>query len=93
MSCVLELYDADHVGAALLKAQLTFGPNGRNTSVALKGSALPGSAPSSSTQTVMSLRVANEYARALLEQIARDIETWVRARPATQAVSVAGKPV
>jgi hypothetical protein len=93
VSCDVELYDADRVGAALLKAQLTFGPSGRNTSVVLKGSALSSSAPTSSVQTVLSLRVANEYARALLEQIARDLETWVKAHPAAQAVSLAGKPV
>jgi hypothetical protein len=92
VSCDVELYDADHV-RALLKAELTVAPNGPGTSVALKGSALPGLAPTSSMQTVPSLRVANEYARALLEQIARDIETWVKAGPATQAVSSAGEPV
>lgn len=93
VSCDVELYDADRVGAVLLKAQLTFAPNGPSTSVALKGSALPGLAPTASMQTVLSLRVANEYARALLEQVARDIETWVKVHPATQAVSLASKPV
>jgi hypothetical protein len=93
VSCDVELYDPDRVGAVLLKAHLTFAPNGPSTSVTLKGSALPGLAPASSMQTVLSLRVANEYARALLEQITRDIETWIKARPATQAVSLAAKPV
>jgi hypothetical protein len=93
VSCDVELYDADRGGAVLLKAKLTFAPNGASTSVTLQGSVLPGFAPTSSMQTVLSLRVANEYARALLEQIARDLETWVKAHPAAQAVSLAGKPV
>ena len=94
MSCQVELCDPDRVGAVLLRAELTFAPNGPSTNVALKGSALlPGLAAASSMQTVLSLRVANEYARALLEQIARDIETWVKARRATQAASLASKPV
>lgn len=85
VSCQVELYDVDRVGAVLLKAQLTFAPNGPSTSVALQGSAVPGLAPASSTRNVLSLRVANEYARALLEQIARDIEACVKADRATQA--------
>ena len=93
VSCQVELWDPDRVHAVLLKAELTFTPNGPSTNVALKGSALSGLAAASSMQTVLSLRVANEYARALLEQIARDMETWVGARRATQAASLASKSV
>lgn len=93
VSCHLELNDADRVGAVLLKAELIFAANGSSTTVALKGSALPGFGPTSSMQTMLSLRVANEYARALLEQIARDVETWVKGRPATQATPISSKLV
>jgi hypothetical protein len=85
VSCQVELYDVDGVGAVQLKAQLTFAPNGPSTSIALQGSAVPGLAPTSSTPPVLPLRVANEYARALVEHIACDIEAWVKAHRATQA--------
>ncbi|MGH7867133.1 MAG: hypothetical protein ACREP9_05715 [Candidatus Dormibacteraceae bacterium] len=74
ISCQLELHDVAHGYAPLMRVELSFIPDGTNTRVDLKGSAARDLTPGPSAQTASSRGLANEYARALLEQIAKAIE-------------------
>jgi hypothetical protein len=74
ISCQLELHDVAHLNAPLMRVDLTFTPDGANTRVGLTGSTARDLAPASATQAAMSRGLANEYARGLLDQIAKAIE-------------------
>jgi hypothetical protein len=74
MSCQLELYDIEHLFAPLMKVELSFVPDIANTRVSLRGSTGGDLTPASSMQAAMSRGLANEYARALLDQIAKAME-------------------
>lgn len=77
LSCQLELGDADRRFATVLRVELSLTPDGDNTRVRLRGSTARDLSPASSMQNETSRRLANEYARALLEQIAHAIEIRV----------------
>ncbi len=74
MSCQLELHDVERLFAPLMKVELSFVPDIANTRVSLRGSAARELTPASSMQAAMSRGLANEYARALLDQIAKAME-------------------
>jgi hypothetical protein len=87
VTCQLELHDAERVSAPLMKLELSFVPDGGNTRISLVGSTARALAPASSTQGDVSRQLANQYARALLDQIAQAIE---KGRPADGAAD--GRP-
>jgi hypothetical protein len=74
ISCQLELHDVARLYAPLMRVELTFTPDGPNTRVGLTGSTARDLTPDSSAQAAMSRGLANEYARGLLDQIAKAIE-------------------
>lgn len=83
ISCQLELHDVARPYAPLMRIDLNFVPDVANTRVNLRGSAARELTPASSTQSEVSRGLANEYARALLDQIAMAIEGWpVESHPA-----------
>jgi hypothetical protein len=86
ISCQLELHDLARLHAPLMRVELSFTPDGANTRVRLVGSAARDLSPASSTQGAMSRGLANEYARALLDQIAKAIEqSPVETQPASRS--------
>lgn len=90
--CQLELHDAKRRSAPLMRVELTFVPDGANTRVSLSGSAAVDLTPASSMQGFMSRRLANEYARALLEGIAHATEERaVETEPAFEARTPKGE--
>ena len=84
--CQLELHDAQRTSAPLMRVELTFVPDGANTRVTLSGSAAVDLTPASSMQGFISRRLANEYARSLLEGIAHATEERaVETEPTSEA--------
>jgi hypothetical protein len=75
ISCLLELHDVARIYAPLIRVEITCVPEGSRTRLSLKGSASRGLIPSAYAQATGARGLANEYARALLDQIARAIET------------------
>src|SRR5579859_4597374 len=73
ISCQLEVNDLASLNAPLMRIELSFVPEGANTRVNLTGATARDLAPASSTQDVASRGLANEYARGLLDQIAKAI--------------------
>lgn len=76
ISCELQLHEGKQGSAALMTVDLTFAPDSANTRVKLRGAAARNLSAASSTQEELSRRLANQYARALLDQIAKGIEAW-----------------
>lgn len=74
LTCQLELHDRGRPLATLMRLGITFAPDGRNTRVKLRGSTVRDLTPASPNQDDRSRRLANTYARALLEDIARELE-------------------
>lgn len=74
ISCQLEVHDVARLYAPLMRIELSFVPEGANTRVNLTGATSRDLTPASSTQDATSRGLANEYARALLDQIAKAIE-------------------
>lgn len=91
ISCQLELHDLARLHAPLMRVEVSFTPEGANTRVRLAGSAARDLAPASSTQGAMSRALANEYARALLDQIAKAIEESPAETQSTSRPRVARK--
>ena len=90
-SCRLELHEVERLFVPLIKVELSFVPDAMNTSVSLTGSTVRDLAPASSMQAAVSRRLANEYARALLDQIANEMERGSAERtPASQSRAAAG---
>ncbi len=75
ISCQLELHDAGRLHAPLMKLELGFVPDGSNTRIRLRGSTNRGLSPAAPTTGADPRGPANGYARALVEQIAKAIET------------------
>lgn len=76
ISCELQLHEGKHGSTALMTVDLTFAPDNANTRVRLRGATARNLSPASATQEELSRRLANQYARALLDQIAEGIEAW-----------------
>jgi hypothetical protein len=74
ISCQLEVHDVAHLNAPLMRVELSFVPDGTNTRVNLTGATARDLTPASPMQAAMSRGLANEYARTLLDQIAKAIE-------------------
>lgn len=74
LSCQLELRDAERHRGPLLQVEVSFTPDGDKTRVKLRGSTARDLSPASPRQDETSRRLANEYSRALLDQIAHAIE-------------------
>jgi hypothetical protein len=74
ISCQLEVHDVTRLYAPLMRIELSFVPDGANTRVNLTGATARDLAPASSMQQTTSRGLANEYARGLLDQIAKAIE-------------------
>ena len=74
ISCQIELHDVARLYAPLMRVELTFTPDGANTRVGLTGSTARDLTPASPAQAAISRGLANEYARCLLDQIAKAIE-------------------
>ena len=74
ISCQIELHDVARLYAPLIRAEVSFVPDGPNTRANLRGSAARNFTPAASKHAAIALRLANEYARALLEQLAKAIE-------------------
>lgn len=75
VSCQVELHDAEQQRAPRMRVELSFVPDGTNTRVRLTGSAARNLSPASAVQDATSRRLANQYARDLLDQIAKAMET------------------
>ena len=74
LTCQIELHDTGRPLATLMRLEITFAPDGGNTRVTLRGSTVRDLTPASPSQDDTSRRLANTYARALLEDIARELE-------------------
>lgn len=74
ISCELQLHEGKQGSAPLMAVDLTFAPDNANTRVRLRGATARNLSPASPTQDDLSRRLANQYARALLDQIANGIE-------------------
>lgn len=74
ISSSLELHDSERLVSPLIRVELSFAPDGANTRISLRGATVRDLAPASSMQTAMSRGLANEYSRALLDQMAKAIE-------------------
>ncbi len=72
--CQLDLHDAERLLAPLMRVELSFVADGANTRITLRGAAVRDLTPASSLQAATSRGLANEYARGLLDQIAKAIE-------------------
>ena len=84
ISCQIELHDVARLYAPMMRVEISFVPDGPNTRVSLTGSAARNFTPASSQHTAIARGLANEYARALLEQLAEAIERRpAPARPKT----------
>ena len=74
ISSQVELHDALRGFAPLMRVELSFAGDGINTRLRLRGSTARDLSPASPTQDAMSRGLANEYARALVDQIAKAVE-------------------
>ncbi len=74
ISCQVELHDGERLFAPLMRVALSFAPDGSNTRVRLRGSTVRDLSPASAMQEATTRGLANEYARALLDQIAKAVE-------------------
>lgn len=74
LSCQIEFHDATRHFAPLIRVEVSFTPDGDNTRVRLRGSSVRDLSPASPRQDEASRRLANEYARGLLDQVAHAIE-------------------
>ena len=74
VSCHLELSALERPFAPAMRVEVSFSPDGDKTRVRLRGSTARDLSPASPGQDETSRRLANEYARALLEQIAHAVE-------------------
>jgi hypothetical protein len=70
----LELHDATRQFAPLMRFEISFTPDADNTRVRLRGSTVRDLSPVSPPKEEMTRRLANEYARSLVEHIAHAIE-------------------
>lgn len=75
ISCQFELHHRDQLSGPLMRLDVNFVPDGANTRVRLRGSTVRHLSPASSTDGATSLGLANAYARALIDQIAKAMET------------------
>ena len=92
ISCRLELHDMERLFGPLIKVELSLAPEAMTTSITLTGSTVRELAPASSMQAVVSRRLANEYARSLLDQIADEMEKGSAAStPNAQSRTAAGR--
>lgn len=74
VSCDLDFFGMERPFAPVMRVEVSFTPDGENTRVRLRGSTARNLSPTSPEQDEASRRLANEYARALLEEIAHAIE-------------------
>lgn len=74
VSCQLELLDAERLHAPLMKLELGFAPDGKNTRIRLRGSTSRDLVPATVTSGADPRGPANAYARALLDQLAKAME-------------------
>lgn len=74
ITCQLDLHDAERSVAPLMRVELSFVPDGANTRISLRGAAVRDLTAASSMQAAASRTLANEYARGLLDQVAKAIE-------------------
>ena len=72
----LQLHEGRYGSAPVMTVDLTFAPYAANTKVTLRGTTARNLSPASATQDERSRRLANQYARALLDRIAGGIEAW-----------------
>ena len=93
ISCQVELHDAERLFAPLMRVELSFTGDGTQTRVRLRGSWARDLSPASPTQDAISKGLANEYARALLDQIAKAVEARSAAKGHRPAQPRAAKVV
>ena len=89
LTCQIEVHDGGRPLAALMRVEVTLAPDGGNTRVKLRGSTVRDLTPASPTQDEKSRSLANKYARALLEHVAREMEA--RAAESSRAVQPASR--
>lgn len=74
LDCQLEIRDPMRQNGVVMKLDLRFTPSLANTRVSVTGSARSDLAPFSAGQAALSRRLANEFARVLLDRLASDLE-------------------
>lgn len=74
LTCQIDLHDGGRPLTIVMRIELSFAPDGANTRVKLRGSTVRNLTAASPTQDETSRKLANEYARGLLEHLAREIE-------------------